>query len=137
VCCMVKDKRQSQDSQDKEIRIKYRQNKNSVIGAFMSLSCECWVSPRRPITHQEKFYQLWWVTACDIKSWRIRRSWPYESCWARDRMSYICVHLPLHIHAWLINQDGSFIFKRKTKNICFFLCTYRMHTAKHRRFSAY
>jgi hypothetical protein len=42
LCCTVKDKRQSQDNQDKEVRMKYREqnkNKKNPTGAWMFLLC--------------------------------------------------------------------------------------------------
>jgi hypothetical protein len=48
VCCKVKDKRQSQNNQDKEVvQMKYREGEKKIPpGAWLSVSCECCVFVR-------------------------------------------------------------------------------------------
>jgi hypothetical protein len=51
------------------------------LGAWMFFCCECRVLSGRGlcdelITCPEEFYRLWCVVVCDLKTSRMRRSWP-------------------------------------------------------------
>jgi hypothetical protein len=70
-----KDKRQSQDNQDKEVQLKVQRTKNRA--GDMDV-CPLWVLSGRGlcdglITHPEESYRLWCVLVCDLGTTRMRR----------------------------------------------------------------
>jgi hypothetical protein len=74
-----KDKRHSQDKEDKEIvKIKYREQKKYILlGAWMFVCLLCVLSGRGLcdglITRPEESYRLWCALVCDLETSRLRR----------------------------------------------------------------
>ena len=90
VLCVLysKDRRQSQDEEDKEVQIKYREQKKIPPEACMYVSCECYVVSGiglcdRPIPRPEESYRLWCVIVCGVETSKMRRRWPALGCCTR------------------------------------------------------
>jgi hypothetical protein len=80
-----KDKRHSQDNQDKEVeQAKYRERKKNPTGDMdvFLLSVVCSLCDW-PIPRPEESYGLWCVFVCDLQTSRTRRPWPALGCCAR------------------------------------------------------
>jgi hypothetical protein len=93
LCCTVKDEGQSQDSQDKEVQLKYRDRKRIPPGALKFVCFECYILSGIglcdvPITRTEDFYRLWCIIVYDLQTSAMRRPRPTLGCCAKEEEEY-------------------------------------------------